>query len=481
MGKRILALSAAIAATLSAAPAFAQDSESGASGSLSLSTESGASAEGSSSGGSWLSHYTPEAGIIELGVFGGIFLPARDHNLRDDALPYIRYKRVAPEIGLRAAYFPLSFVGVEGEGAVMPTKDESGGSATLWALRAHAIGQLPGYRITPFALVGLGRIGAKTDNMGDDGDPSFHFGLGVKAAITKMFMVRLDGRDNVTSANPLSRDGAGDDAHHLELLLGLSLTLGRSDEKPQPKAEPIKDTDGDGFMDPDDKCPTEPGVAPDGCPVKDTDGDGFIDPDDKCPTEAGVAPDGCPVKDTDGDGFMDPDDKCPTEPGVAPDGCPVKDTDGDGIMDPDDKCPKEPETKNGFEDEDGCPDELPEAVKKFTGVIKGIEFDKNKATIRADVVQDTGRRREGAHGVQGPPRADHRTHRQRRHQQAQSGAQRGSCGVGEGVLREEGHRRGSHRNPRRRRRRAHRRQQDEGRQAEEPPHRVQAHPEVSFS
>jgi OOP family OmpA-OmpF porin len=52
------------------------------------------------------------------------------------------------------------------------------------------------------------------------------------------------------------------------------------------------------------------------------------------------------------------------------------------VLDPNDKCPKEPETKNGYEDDDGCPDEVPEAVKKFTGVIEGIEFDTGKATIR---------------------------------------------------------------------------------------------------
>ena len=324
MGKRTIALTAAIAAMLSATSAYAQDSESGASGSFSLSTESGASSEGSSTSGSWLSHYTPESGLIELGLFGGVFLPARDHNLRGPGEPFIRFKRVAPEIGLRAAYFPLSFLGVEGEGAVMPTKDENGGSATLWALRAHAIGQLPGYRITPFALVGMGRLGAKTDNMGSDGDPSFHFGIGVKAAITKMLSVRIDGRDNVTSANPDIRDGKSDDAHHPEVLLGLSLTLGRSAEK-APPAGP---------------------------------------------------------KDTDGDGFMDPDDKCPTEPGIEPDGCPLRDRDNDGILDEVDKCPDEPETKNGYEDADGCPDEIPEKVKKFTGVIEGIFFEFGKDKIR---------------------------------------------------------------------------------------------------
>ena len=61
---------------------------------------------------------------------------------------------------------------------------------------------------------------------------------------------------------------------------------------------------------------------------------------------------------------------------------PPKDTDGDGITDDLDKCPTEPETKNGFEDADGCPDELPAEVAKFTGAIKGIQFDFGKATIQ---------------------------------------------------------------------------------------------------
>jgi OOP family OmpA-OmpF porin len=49
-----------------------------------------------------------------------------------------------------------------------------------------------------------------------------------------------------------------------------------------------------------------------------------------------------------------------------------------------DKCPEQPETKNGFEDADGCPDELPKEVAKFSGVIKGIQFDFGKATIRRE-------------------------------------------------------------------------------------------------
>ncbi|MCH9685442.1 MAG: OmpA family protein, partial [Deltaproteobacteria bacterium] len=63
-------------------------------------------------------------------------------------------------------------------------------------------------------------------------------------------------------------------------------------------------------------------------------------------------------------------------------GCPIPDTDGDGILDPDDQCVDVPENVNGFEDDDGCPDELPKEIKKFTGVIKGIYFDTSKASIR---------------------------------------------------------------------------------------------------
>jgi OOP family OmpA-OmpF porin len=147
-----------------------------------------------------------------------------------------------------------------------------------------------------------------------------------------------------------------------------------------PDGCPIRDADADGFPDAKDKCPQEAGVAPDGCPIRDADGDGVLDDKDECREVPGVAPTGCP--DTDKDGILDRDDKCLDEPGVAPDGCPP-DSDGDGFIDSKDKCPNEPETKNGFEDDDGCPDEIPVAVKKFTGVIKGIEFDNGKATIRS--------------------------------------------------------------------------------------------------
>lgn len=86
--------------------------------------------------------------------------------------------------------------------------------------------------------------------------------------------------------------------------------------------------------------------------------------------------------DSDGDGIVDNVDACPFEPGVAPDGCPIRDFDGDGVLDPYDLCVDELEVKNGYLDEDGCRDEIPVYVTRFTGVIKGIYFDPNKDTIK---------------------------------------------------------------------------------------------------
>jgi outer membrane protein OmpA-like peptidoglycan-associated protein len=60
---------------------------------------------------------------------------------------------------------------------------------------------------------------------------------------------------------------------------------------------------------------------------------------------------------------------------------PVVDTDGDGFLDPKDRCPNEPETFNNFNDRDGCPDEVPVAVRKFAGTVRGINFETGKTTI----------------------------------------------------------------------------------------------------
>jgi OOP family OmpA-OmpF porin len=68
--------------------------------------------------------------------------------------------------------------------------------------------------------------------------------------------------------------------------------------------------------------------------ARDSDKDDIPDDMDKCPMVA-----------EDKDGFQDED------------GCPEPDNDNDGIADANDKCPNDAETKNGIDDEDGCPEE----------------------------------------------------------------------------------------------------------------------------
>jgi large repetitive protein len=66
--------------------------------------------------------------------------------------------------------------------------------------------------------------------------------------------------------------------------------------------------------------------------------------------------------DRDGDGIFDDDDRCPTEPEDRDgyeddDGCPDPDNDADGVFDPQDTCPNEAEDKDRWQDDDGCPED----------------------------------------------------------------------------------------------------------------------------
>ncbi|MEM9452905.1 MAG: OmpA family protein [Myxococcota bacterium] len=331
----------------------------------------------------WIRRWAPERNTGEIGVFGGVIFPHPRLELFEPSFDrpdqgFVPLRRVSPEVGARVGYYPLRILGVEAEGAVMPTTTTTDERALVWGLRGQLVAQLPFWSVTPFALAGVSGLGVSSerDAVGNDVDLGFHYGVGVKVFLNRIVGLRLDLRDNLTA-----RRGVGESViHSPEVLLGLTITLGR------PRSEPTlpPDTDGDGIFDPDDQCVDEPGVAEyDGCPIPDTDGDGILDPDDKCVDEPGVAAyDGCPIPDTDGDGVLDPDDACVNEPGVAEfRGCP--DTDGDGIADPDDQCVRTPETTNGYKDADGCPDEVPKEIKTFTGVIKGIFFDTGKATIKA--------------------------------------------------------------------------------------------------
>jgi len=127
---------------------------------------------------------------------------------------------------------------------------------------------------------------------------------------------------------------------------------------------------------------------------KDTDGDGYPDDIDLCPTEKedGKPPDptdGCPApKDRDGDGIPDDADKCPDQPedkdGIQDsDGCPETDADGDGIPDTEDACPLLPGDKSPDPKKNGCKIHK-QIVETDSGIqlLDPIQFDTGRSTIK---------------------------------------------------------------------------------------------------
>ena len=163
---------------------------------------------------------------------------------------------------------------------------------------------------------------------------------------------------------------------------------------PSDQTTAARDTDKDGVVDDDDRCPVtsedrDGFEDEDGCSEPDNDDDGASDMKDKCPFEAETVngwkdDDGCPDEDLDADkdGLAWEADRCPLEPGAPLDGCPhaplpalalpgfalpaqlaaaeaahvetTADFDKDGTNDEADACPAGAEDRDGFEDEDGC-------------------------------------------------------------------------------------------------------------------------------
>ena len=210
---------------------------------------------------------------------------------------------------------------------------------------------------------------------------------------------------------------------------------------------PKKDRDGDGLIEPDDKCPLAAGPKENqGCPWGDRDNDGVTDNVDVCPDapedkDGDRDDDGRPDLDIDNDLVEDCVDGCPLPPvknpdgteGPAPkcdvclkgppettredmdkfeddDGCPEVDNDKDGLLDSLDACPNEvgpPESKgcprvdtdgDGFyDDQDACPKEAGirhEEDPKQDGCpkkFKLIVIKQDKIEIKQQVQFDTGK------------------------------------------------------------------------------------------
>jgi len=334
---------------------------------------------------------------FEVGVGGGLHLFSKTTELGVADDPSLTSPKNSPLFGLRLGLVLHPMFAIEAEGLGMPTKTrDTNASVFIIGFRGSLVynimpGEIAGGKFVPFVLAGAGfnnvasGSGTGYTDIKKDTDFSFHGGVGAKYYFTDVVHLRLDAR----AVGVPSTKAKGYTADW-EFMAGLGFTFGGTQPAAPPPPPLVKDSDNDGIPDDKDKCPTQAGPKENGgCPDKDSDGDGVVDRKDKCPDKAGPPErDGCPEEDKDGDGIVDSKDKCPDEPEDKDnfeddDGCPDPDNDKDGVVDEKDKCPNDPETKNGYQDEDGCPDEVPATVKKFTGVVKGINFRRNSADIKA--------------------------------------------------------------------------------------------------
>jgi len=118
----------------------------------------------------------------------------------------------------------------------------------------------------------------------------------------------------------------------------------------------------------------------------DTDGDGVVDANDRCPnTPSGweVGTDGCPL-DSDRDRVPNSIDECPNTPNgmqVGANGCPL-DEDKDGVTDAKDKCPGT--AINVIVDSNGCAKTVTKEIKEAIKEEINIVFDSGKAIIKPE-------------------------------------------------------------------------------------------------
>ncbi|HEY1558885.1 MAG TPA: thrombospondin type 3 repeat-containing protein [Kofleriaceae bacterium] len=321
------------------------------------------------------------SGFVGMDYFG-------DNVKFGDSPAYVRdvYSGSSPMLGVRFAYLwaPGSDQqvthfsgGFEVEGAFTPTYSENGLQADSMksyftpfiGYRLHGIARLGDERFGAHVLAGLGGLTVASNSpfLSATSTAQFYGGVGLDLHVGKVGMLRADFHEALMPAMK------GGWTPAFEVQLGLTRVWGSHGESTPVEEEPVadaakkpaadKDSDGDGFPDSVDKCPTEPETVngiedQDGCPEKDSDGDGIVDAIDKCPTQP-----------EDRDHFQDAD------------GCPDPDNDGDGVVDAVDVCPNEPETYNGFHDDDGCPDEVPDVIKKVLTDASNVKYERGKAKI----------------------------------------------------------------------------------------------------
>lgn len=180
-----------------------------------------------------------EKHMLEVGWLMGAFFPAKDHGLYGVEPPAPpRALKTGFDIGLRFAYLPFRFVGIEVEGNVSPTKVDviDGKRSVLFGLRGHVLLQLP-TRLTPFIVAGGGMLGGSSQDelIGKKVGPALHVGGGVKYYVSKWVAIRIDGRDIMTPSYAQAAGGPTSYAHSAEFTIGVNFVWGRKSAKMWPK------------------------------------------------------------------------------------------------------------------------------------------------------------------------------------------------------------------------------------------------------
>lgn len=281
----------------------------------------------------------PSQHSLELGAFVGVNLVLDDWDIHQTG-DFGEEPDTSALVGLRVTATLVQWLAIEGGVGLLPATTPTQGFNLFASLTIDALIKPFEGDWMPFLAGGTGLYLGLAGDFGNDVDSRYQWGLGVQGPVADVLGLRVDARHVMTDGYIIPRL-----AHNVEIYVGIDWLAW---EDP-----PVLDTDGDGLVDEQDRCPRQRGTArTNGCP--DADGDGIADAEDSCPDQAGApALSGCP--DSDGDGIADREDRCPEVAGqVSAGGCP--DRDGDGVADTEDACPDKP----GSVAAKGCPVERPD-------------------------------------------------------------------------------------------------------------------------
>lgn len=169
-----------------------------------------------------LRRYAPTDGTLELGLYSGLLIPAHNHSFFGTQWRAIQ---VTGSLGARIGYYPLRWFGGEVEAGGFPGRTADWQYFNAFALRGHAVLQLPYFRFVPFVLVGAGKLVVRTPNqvLGSDIDPAAYLGVGLKFRVRRWLTLRMEWRGSMTGGREAV---IGKPAVHNELLLGVSFTFG---------------------------------------------------------------------------------------------------------------------------------------------------------------------------------------------------------------------------------------------------------------